>query len=365
MRILWVIHLYPPIHNCGAEYVVHNVNKYLQSKGHEVRVLNMQSDDCYIFEGVEVLGGKHCEGIDPYFWGDVICTHLEYSQHAINMGHFTKRPVLNFVHNSCPYESIINALDKQYIVYNSNWIADELHYETASITLYPPCPFEKYKIPGFTPSNEGAITLINFNENKGGYLLYRLAKELPHKKFIGVIGSYDHGGLMDDIENLLRSCFNVTVVDHTPNVNEIYRQTGILLMLSREESWGRTATEAMINGIPVIACPTPGLKENLAYAGLFVPERGKKEYDTNGNIKSHDGFTYNLQPVIDIINDLDDPKKYAIRSHISIRRAEVLNDAMITQFNELENFINYAATDFKAYGRNGNGINRARVIAGS
>lgn len=41
-------------------------------------------------------------------------------------------------------------------------------------------------------------------------------------------------------------------------------------MPSYYESWGRVAVEAMSLGIPVIAHPTPGLKESLGDAGLFA-----------------------------------------------------------------------------------------------
>lgn len=39
MNILASIHLYPPRHNCGAEYMLHWMLKDLQSKGHHIKVL--------------------------------------------------------------------------------------------------------------------------------------------------------------------------------------------------------------------------------------------------------------------------------------------------------------------------------------
>ena len=41
-------------------------------------------------------------------------------------------------------------------------------------------------------------------------------------------------------------------------------------MPSSYESWGRVATEAILNGIPVIAHPTEGLMENLGESGIFI-----------------------------------------------------------------------------------------------
>ena len=49
----------------------------------------------------------------------------------------------------------------------------------------------------------------------------------------------------------------------------MYAKTDILLIPSKEESWGRVAVEAMSSGIPVIANPTPGLVESCGEAGIF------------------------------------------------------------------------------------------------
>ena len=48
------------------------------------------------------------------------------------------------------------------------------------------------------------------------------------------------------------------------------RAKGILLVPSDYESYGRVAVEAMGSGIPVVAHPTPGLKESLGSAGVFA-----------------------------------------------------------------------------------------------
>jgi glycosyltransferase involved in cell wall biosynthesis len=48
-------------------------------------------------------------------------------------------------------------------------------------------------------------------------------------------------------------------------------------MPSTYESWGRTATEAMANGIPVICTETGGLAENCGNAGIYS-ERTAEAY---------------------------------------------------------------------------------------
>jgi glycosyltransferase involved in cell wall biosynthesis len=340
MRILWGIHLYPPIHNCGAEYVAHNINKYLLSKGHEVRVLNLQSTlPYYDHEGVEVFG--NIKSIDPFQWGDLVLTHLDYTKYVINVARIVKKPVVHFVHNSSKYDEVENADRQQFVVYNSNWIAEALNYSHKSMVLYPPCPVKQYLTNKPSINNE-YITLINLNENKGGYILLKLAREMPERKFLGVIGSYDDGGLMPQIIAELRALPNVRVMDHGDNVKAIYAQTRILLVPSRYESWGRVATEAMINGIPVLACPTKGLIENCKGGAIFVNPRGEKTTDIYGEILTHDGDNYDTSLLRYFINSLDDPEEYAHYSEAAIKRSLELEDDYEKQILEFEKFLYHA-----------------------
>lgn len=344
MRILWGIHLYPPIHNCGAEYVAHNINKYLLTKGHEVRVLNLQSHTSYTHEGVEVFG--NIRSIDPFQWGDVILTHLDFTKYVINVGRMVKKPVVHFVHNSTKYPEVEEADRQQFVVYNSKWISEALNYSHDSMVLYPPCPIDQYQT-GKAAYNNEYITLINLNENKGGLILLKLAKEMPERKFLGVIGSYDDGGLMPQIINALRALPNVRIMDHGDNVKAIYAQTRILLVPSRYESWGRVATEAMINGIPVIACPTKGLVENCKGGAIFVNPRGDKTTDIYGDILSHDGDSYDLSLIKYFINSLDEPDEFAYCSEAAIKRSLELEEEYIKQIYQFEKFLYHAKEVYK------------------
>jgi glycosyltransferase involved in cell wall biosynthesis len=50
----------------------------------------------------------------------------------------------------------------------------------------------------------------------------------------------------------------------------VWAQTRVLMVPSVHESYGMAAVEALASGIPVIAHPTPGLREALGDAGTFV-----------------------------------------------------------------------------------------------
>jgi glycosyltransferase involved in cell wall biosynthesis len=64
-------------------------------------------------------------------------------------------------------------------------------------------------------------------------------------------------------------------------------------MPSKYESWGRTATEAMCSGIPIICTDTPGLKENCDKAGVYIKDRN------------------NVKDWVEAITKLDDKKAYS------------------------------------------------------
>ena len=39
MKVLNLIHAYPPLHHAGAEWMLHEMNKFLVEQGHTVDVL--------------------------------------------------------------------------------------------------------------------------------------------------------------------------------------------------------------------------------------------------------------------------------------------------------------------------------------
>ena len=343
MKFLWVLHLYKPRHNCGAEAVAHEVNKFLVSRGHEVRVILMQAKAHniqvpYQYEGVQV-NRDPLDDLQPYRWADVILTHLDFTRYAIQIAKLVKRPIVSFVHSHYTYDPnpITEAKSDNYVVYNSQWTKDYLNYKWPSMVLYPPVDPVYYNVCP-EPAKNQLTTMISINENKGGYILYRVAKALPYMKFLGVFGSYDDGGLQSEIAQRIASeCPNVELMPNTPDILSVYKRTRILLMPSRYESWGRTATEAMCNGIPVICTPTKGLKENCDDAGLYVPDRGPCTADATGRITQHDGESYDINHILKHIKDLEDTRYYTQVSRMSRERAEQLNP--IHQLNQLEEFL--------------------------
>lgn len=314
MTFLWSIHLYPPVHNCGSELMAHNINQFLLSKGHRVRVLLNQAmrhniRNIYDWQGVDVFPPQK-DNSGLFRNCDVVLTHLEYTQQSIYNATIHGKRVVHFVHNDIPYLSVKNNPQCD-VVYNSKWIKEKLNYPNESFVLTPPCDYRHYDVCENPEGNE-YITLINLDWNKGGEVLQKLALAMPDKKFLGVIGSYS----FDDKGQFINQPGNVKVVPNTPDILSVYRQTRVLIMPSHYESWGRTATEAMCSGIPVVASRTPGLNENLDHAGLFVDDRN------------------DIDQWVRWIKRLDDKKFYKQASERSRKRSRELDP--VKQLNELE-----------------------------
>lgn len=341
MRILYSIHLYPPKHNCGGEYYIHNLNKYLVSQGHEVRVMlhmakshNIKTP--YLYEGVYVMG--NITHLDAYRWADVIITHLDFTHFTVLLGFDIGKPIVHIVHNHHVYNSIAGGKGSLNIVYNSEWIAKKLNYDWPSVVVPPSVDVDKYNVSDNPEENE-YITMINLNTNKGGKILQKLALMFPERKFIGVIGSYD--------TQITDQPHNVELVENTPDILSVYKRTRLLLMPSQYESWGMTATEAMCSGIPVICTPTPGLKENCSHAGNYIEPRKDNIFDENGNVIDDTDF-YDMSSLIDMIKRFDDKDFYLERSKAARERS--LEHEPLKRMRDYEDFLWQAShVQLKAY----------------
>lgn len=308
MKVLAYVHGYFPNHNAGAEAMLHQILMDLKDRGHEVRVLT-RNPGAKEYEGIEleaVAGDKEAEWLA---WSTVIFTHLDHTRIAVAHAKRFQKPIVHLVHNDkqLPYNRIIDGRFANLAIANSDWIRKTIKPSIRSVIVYPPTIPERYKID----KTGDAITLVNMNEAKGGKVFWQLARLMPEHKFIGVKGAY---GEQVSYEKDLP---NVTILENTPDILEVYKQTRIVLMPSSYESWGRVAMEASCSGIPVIAAPTPGLLESLDYAGIFA------ECD-------------DLAGYVEAIRILDDPKEYKRRSELSKKRSLEVAEAFHSQMDNLE-----------------------------
>jgi glycosyltransferase involved in cell wall biosynthesis len=256
MKIVEYIHAYPPMHNAGAEWMMHHINRHLMAKGHDITVVSDNVNDGE-YEGVKLIKRNFRTIENIIEQSDVIISYLDYTARAVEMHKKFRKPMVYISHNN--YPSIIKWNINPFVVYNSYWMADDLNYKNRSTIVHPWCPVSHYAVE----STREYITLINCYKPKGGRILIDLARMNPEFKFLGVLGAYGDQE-REDLPNL-------TYIENQADIRDVYARTKILIMPSSYESFGRTALEAACSGIPVICTPTPGLIENLGEGGIYVP----------------------------------------------------------------------------------------------
>lgn len=312
MKLLALVSKYPPQHNAGAEWMLHEILKYLVSHGHEARVLLPMSElKEYEFEGVKVAKDVFSTNRDYIKGSDIVFTHLERAGKALNLAEYYHKPFVEIVHNTNRHGAIWNKWNKpekfMYVIYNSEWTRSEMKYPCPGIILHPPVDAKRYKV-----KRGSKLTLINLFWRKGGLFFQHLARVMPDRVFLGVEGSY--GKQEKDL-----NAENIEYVDNQPDMRKVYSQTRILLMPSVYESFGRTAIEAMVSGIPVIAHPTPGLKESLGEAGIFC----------DGEVNEW----------VEAIKKLDDEEEYKRVSKLSVERAKEVCAQSEKELAAMEKFL--------------------------
>src|SRR5690349_12398670 len=98
--------------------------------------------------------------------------------------------------------------------------------------------------------DRGSVTLINPCAVKGISIFLELARRLPEVPFAAVP---TWGTTAEDREALV-ALKNVRILQPAANIDEIFRETRVLLAPSLwGEAFGQVAVEAMLRGIPVLA----------------------------------------------------------------------------------------------------------------
>lgn len=266
-HITCLVHLYPPTHNAGAEWMLHAILTELADYGWSATVVTTRPPRRHdFFEGVEVLmaqdGRRQADAIRR---ADVCLTHLDATRALL--GHTTRRlrrPVVHLVHNDdqLRYHGVEPGPGRaDLVVWNSRWIRDAYpDWPGASLVVHPPVWLDRYRVD----RTGAAVTLLNLAERKGSGTFYELARRFPEVPFLAVRGAY----AAQDVPKVLPA--NVEVIPNQRDVRRVYARTRVLLMPSHYESWGRCAVEAAASGIPTIAAPTPGLRETKV-PWEFVP----------------------------------------------------------------------------------------------
>lgn len=319
-NILAYVHAYVPTHNAGAETTLHDILKTLVAAGWTATVVIKPQrisfttgrvvDEFpeYWIDGVHVVPAVDKRTLLHYLpKADVTISHLECSQRTHLLSKQYSIPTIHLVHNTHPL-TVQWMASSDALIINTEWIANEeafKSYAGPKMVLNPPVD------PGEYETTRGkSVTLVNLWEDKGAAVFYELARRFPEIPFLGVRGGYG-----EQVEAPASQLPNVTIMDHTADMKEVYSKTKVLLMPSKYESFGRVGVEAMASGIPTIAEPTPGLIESLGTAGIFADRDDVDAWET-------------------ALRDLLKPAKYGKASKTSLARSKALaanrEDQMMT-----------------------------------
>lgn len=271
-EITWFLPAYVPFVNAGAELMAHAINKYLLLKGFVINVVGPWEPQVY--DKINYISNSNQEEVDKAIErSSILFAQQNSSERAVDLGNKNNKIVIIVVHNTerqfYDLEKFKTKIDpnKLFIVFNSSWVKEDYKSDLQSMVLHPPVNCKEY----YTETNHKYVTLINVSELKGGNQLIEIAKRMPDIEFLGVEGGYDTQIRDDTVKN-------IKYVPNTQTIKDVYAETDILIMPSSAETWGRTATEALCSGIPVLANPTPGLKENLGDAGIFIDRNSIDEW---------------------------------------------------------------------------------------
>lgn len=136
------------------------------------------------------------------------------------------------------------------------------------VVVRPPIDRATYR----TEVDPREVTVIGLVKKKGAETVLAIAERLPHIPF-RIFTNQLH--LPDEARDLLqraKALANVTLNPPVASDGRLYRRARIVLAPSVwEETWGRIATEAHVNAVPVVASDRGGLPEAVGEGGLCLP----------------------------------------------------------------------------------------------
>lgn len=154
-------------------------------------------------------------------------------------------------------------------VANSKFTAARLRndFGIEAMVIPPLFEAENYRVD----STREYVTFINPHPSKGRDIAFDLAELVPEEKFMFVRAWSLNQEDEQKLQQVWQSCANVTVMERTDNMQQVYSRTKLVLVPSRwEEAWGRVVSEAHFSGIPVIATSIGGLPEAVGPGGILM-----------------------------------------------------------------------------------------------
>jgi len=253
-----------PVTFAGSELSGFETIKYLRERGHEISIYvkthKVDSYDSFPIYKYDPLSSS-CKA--AIINADIILYQMGSGHENMEIVKLRDKKSYIFVHmyNSYPWLLQQKVSFPVNIVYNSRSTQDSLPTLYDNMRMIPFVNTEEFRHIRTLTVQNNVVCLINCNYNKGGDILKEIAAKMTNVQFMGVKGGYSDQLMGENTQNL-------TYVENQKDIKVILRKIGILIMPSKNETWGRTAVEAMSSGIPVIHSEAAGLVECVGGAGI-------------------------------------------------------------------------------------------------
>jgi hypothetical protein len=133
-EITWIIHMYPPEHNAGAEWMAHCINLYLVKQGWTVNVILPSSYKLRKFQGINcfTMNNKNeCEEVIGR--SKLLISHLDFELRTVEIAELAQKPAILVMHNWArkyylkKYKETRNS-QNIHLIHNSVWIKNLYNY---------------------------------------------------------------------------------------------------------------------------------------------------------------------------------------------------------------------------------------------
>ena len=278
MSIVALSHGYPPLWNMGGEVSLHRT---LIAAAGDKFVLTA-TDEPYTFEGVNVMqiDAKNVLDIktDPMpiatqlreLDANVVIGQNELSLAAVKAARIIGAASIVNVHTPPRYgRNLADAMyETNYAIYNTRTSAEQWG-EPKALVVHPPIN----PMPKNTYTKGDAYTVLSSLRNKGVEVVLALAILYPDQRFIIVRSPAEPTHGLPDIEERVAKLPNVELHPRVApeDVDKYFKQTRILLVPSRYETYGMSAIEAAGYGIPTVHVDTPHVREGIGDGAILVP----------------------------------------------------------------------------------------------